>query len=354
MSDWTKSIKGAAPAAPAAPQTVTPPVVSPDKVRSVFGGSKPAPQPAEVASPASAPPAPARVVPTYDEPPMLDDAMKAALKAKAAETGAAIVSGIGKGASATFAKAKAMRADHGPRMSETLAQLRQQPINRVTKMVCGGVIGLAVLASAGIEFHAHRSVPVPAVAAVQPKAAAPVATLPTPVPTPAAPVAIAPTAAPMVAVAPAVAPTTPAPAAPATCAFTGTVKTAAGAPIAGARVAMDARGSFQPSVITDGQGGFTLINDPGVKLYSLQVQAPGMRTVRLPMSPCVSGQVVVMEPVTVVAPAPVVVTHARVAGAKANAGSGAKAPAPAWQAKANSDLDAFFKHRQGDANAGGH
>jgi hypothetical protein len=246
-----------------------------------------------------------------------------------------------------------MREEHAPRVSASLGQLRQQPISRVTKMVCGSVIGLAVLASAGIEFHAHRSVPVPTVAAIVPKAA-PVAAHPFTPGTLRMKNDNAPTTAPAVAVSPAVAPTTPAPAAPATCAFTGTVKTAAGAPIAGARVGMDARGSFRPSVIIDAQGGFTFTNTRRVSLYSLQVQASGMRTVRLAMSPCVSGQVVVLEPVKSMAQAPVAVTHARVTGAKANAGSGVKAPAPVWQSKANSDLDAFFKHRQGAANAGGH
>jgi len=345
MSDWTKSIKGAAPAAPTAPEPVAAPAVSPEKVRSVFGGSKPAPGPVEVSPSVNKPQAPARVVPTYDEPPMMDDAMKAALKAKAAETGAAIVSGIGKGASATFAKAKAMRAEQAPRMSAALAQLRQQPISRATKLVCGGVVALAVLTSAGIEFHAHRSVKAPTVATIAPKPAAPVAAHPF---TPGVLVLTsdtAPTTTTPVAAAPVVAPTVIAAPAPATCTFTGTVQTAAGAPIAGATVAMDPRGSFRLAIATNAEGGFSFTNTPGASIYSLQVQAPGMRTVRLAMSPCVSGQVVVLQPVAVVAPAPVAPPQVRAAPHKASAPARVKAPAPAWQSKANSDLDAFFKHR---------
>jgi hypothetical protein len=373
MSDWTKTIKGAAPAAPAAPNLATASAVSPERVRSVFGGSKPAPKPAEVSPYADVPQASAPVVPTYDEPPMLDDATKALLKAKASEAGAAILSGIGKGASATFAKAKAARAEHGPRVSSALAELRHQPIARATKVACGGVIALALLASMGIEFHAHRGVPVPTVVAVTPQPPAPV-TPPKPV-TPAlvAPVANAPvpapfqpgqltvvssTHAPLVALAAPVTAVAPAVTAPATCAFSGTVQTSAGAPIAGAHVAMDKRGSFRAPVVTDGQGGFTFTNTPGATLYSLQVQAAGMRTVRLASPACVAGQVVVLEPVATVATVAkaqvVAVSHARVAGGEASPGKGAKAPMPAWQAKGNADLDAFAKHLQAHENAGGH
>ena len=79
-------------------------------------------------------------------------------------------------------------------------------------------------------------------------------------------------------------------------------------------------------------------------LNGLQVQVSGIRTVRLAMSPFVSGQVVVLEPVAAVTRVPVAATeHVGAATCMQSAGSSAKAPLPEDQAKANSDLDALFK-----------
>lgn len=95
---------------------------------------------------------------------LLSDEAAAQLKAKAAEAGKRLADGLGKGAARTADVAGRLGAQGAQHASAFLARLRQEHVGHNAKVVCGAIIGLAVLAVVGIEWHAHCSIPAPQVA----------------------------------------------------------------------------------------------------------------------------------------------------------------------------------------------
>lgn len=168
-----------------------------------FGGSK------EV--PAHRPEAPSYQ--GREEVGLLSDEAAAELKAKATEAGKRLADGLGKGAARTADVAGRLGGQGAHHARAFIARLRQERVGHNTKVLCGTIIGLAILAVCGIEWHAHRSIPAPQIAETQapakPATVAAVPPAPVVVPPKVAVSTTAPTPAPV-----AVAPPAPAPAAP--------------------------------------------------------------------------------------------------------------------------------------------
>jgi hypothetical protein len=254
---------------------------------------------------------------------LLSDEAAAMLKAKAAETGQRIVGGLSTGAKVASEKAKVLRTQTAASAGQVAARLRAVRVPMRGLMIAGG--GLAVLAVAALAFiywPAHRpSATAPAASSASASVASPaVAASVAPVHAVApAPVAMAPAPAPA---APAIAAPVPSAAAPAatTCSFDGRVVTADGTLIAGATVALDAKGSFRPAVTTGADGHFAFTNPSAGGVYALQVQAAGYRTVRVGVAACATGRQVVMAPVAAAAApvkaAPAMVPTPKPKGAK--------------------------------------
>lgn len=117
---------------------------------------------------------------------LLSDEAAAELRAKASEAGKRLADGFGKGAARTADVAGRLGGQGAQHARAFIARLRQERVGHNAKVVCSAIIGLAVFAVGGIEWHAHRSIPAPQVAEV-PAPAKPVtvaAVPPAPVATP--------------------------------------------------------------------------------------------------------------------------------------------------------------------------
>ncbi|BFI94973.1 MAG: hypothetical protein RSP_04830 [Rhodanobacter sp.] len=134
---------------------------------------------------------------------LLSDEAAAELRAKASEAGKRLADGFGMGAARTADVAGRLGGQGAHHARAFITRLRQERVGHNAKVLCGAIIGLALLAVGGIEWHAHRSIPAPQVAeaptpakpatvaaeppvpvAAPPKVAV---TTPTPAPAPAAP-----------------------------------------------------------------------------------------------------------------------------------------------------------------------
>jgi hypothetical protein len=278
---------------------------------SVFGSA----QPQAPSNPASQ--TGQAVVPTpRQEAGLLSDEASAMLKAKAAETGQRIVDGLGTGAKAATEKAKALRTLTAAGAGQVAARMRAVRVPKRGLAIAGG--GLAVFVVGALAFIywpvRRTDATAPAASSASAVAAAPtVAALAAPVHAAAPePVAVVPVPVPVAP--PIAAPVNPAPGpAATTCSFDGQVVPAEGSLIAGATVALDAKGSFRAPFITSSDGHFAFTNPSVSGIYALQVQAPGYRSLRIAVAACATGRKVVLEPVAAPVAPPVKAAPAIVA-----------------------------------------
>lgn len=318
-NEWASVFGGGDKKVPSTPSaTPKKPAPMASEFESVFGSAQPQ-APASPAQPAGQ----AETSGPRQEAGLLSDEASAMLKAKTAETRQRIADGLGTGAKAAAEKAKALRTQTAAGAGQVAAWLRAVRIPKRGLMIAG--VGLAVLAVPALAFiywPVHKpSATAPAassasVAGAAPAVAASVAPVQAVAP---APIAVVPAPAPT---APAIAAPVPPAAAPAatTCSFDGQVVTADGSLIAGATVALDAKGSFRAPVTTGADGHFAFTNPSAGDVYALQVQAAGYRTVRVGVAACATGRQVVMAPVAAAAApvkaAPAMVPTPKPKGAK--------------------------------------